>query len=1623
MAKEQKEIRRFLAGTVSSPSSADIPDDAAIYSKNLEPINEEGKLKGCQEETGYKHSSIDSQTFTYADKFGLSDSIMANGDTLDFYISNEKVATVTAPNPQGDSTDMFLQRNLILGAISTIEAHPHCDSASIITFNGYDSNGLTNEPAFYDIPEHFNASYNSADTLVQFKKDDGTVGFDSKNIFIGQYIKIETDEIVSVTNILNETDGYVEIARGQYDTTAQSITDSHTLDGFGDFNAIQITWKPGVDTPDFKMIHTPASGDSADVITWTTENTTPYLDIHARNMVVTNHKEPDSEMTTTNVVFYDVDNTVSPPSSQMKVIKDFYAQDGGPELIEPSQAHVNGEPESIALATGPNGVYIGTGDSANSKSQWFGEILHRRFGEKVEGYHLEDAECKALDDGQALFSFNSMEFPYTCSSDASPSPTITDSFAFAIAPKKHTLFAVKTDDSSPADSYGKHYKSDSLGIDPAAICSSRHVLKVMADTDNEGSTHEPFTPLLWNGTSESSIDGHTDVTSYLWISSQTDTDKLYLYAARFQNDGSSPLTLQSQLRSYTLKFQITTTAIMNLNIAEGTVIERKPKPGSYISDIMEFNDKIYILYSHAGGFTFDEEWLYVADLTELTNPSDGTITFKPITPAAMKVKNWGKDTDNVGYNWYMPPDIFDGSGLNAGHWIGQCGSRGCYANSFKWKNCDMLGYQHDGTHVLDEDSGGTWNNAIADQIGTFSASESNKFPGYNMQNTSPYTSDRQSDNPYVENNNGYSGRKFGASYGFTDYVVIPLAKGLTRYRNSDDIGVVVHLEGTQICSDITLNKNIRKWERKSGFSRYKRYVTYNSTEPVLKDWNEYVLMTTSDDRFGVRQRHVPDNSVFYVGSTANYVSSSGVHWLYHTVNELSDNICHLSSNGTYNGTWSDLGGGLGEINNENERDADNKVKNQKNAFRCGTYYNLNATTETNTDGYGTINPYQRRYNQHLYSFEQAVQVQSGQSGNDQQLLKPTKGRVVDLAKNREINTSGGDDSYCNIFMSLRDNNNYTTDTYIGRWATTSSNLHQGTSTFPVDFPNASGLSATYIENPYKIAGIGSCILTADLDTSTSPEIYKITLSPTSGDYKSGFVKYQASGANEGKYASPVDGVDVEYSGEYPGFWSYPEGQLDFGMSIDFTNGQGDASSNFNNGQTYYWKITMLYDGYQEGPLTNFEFSGTPAGQNFKTAQLQVSISDPPKRVSHVVIYRKNSAEEFYRMVAEQPLDSGWVYNSIKDQWRAFIVDDGLQKASYEAITGLPESLTETTVNYKLSCSAMGHLVVADCYHPEIRQGQNFLFKSKPNAWSNFEWSRDFCILPNKPTHIIWWAGRIYAFDYSNTYKINLLNLVLEDTYEGVGCIGPDSCIVTDIGMFFCDYQGMYMHNGTTTQNIGRDVLLSSFGGDQDSVLENSAANDTSYQYHNWQHINHNRDPQVLYDSKTQSVYFCFEDKHSDGTLFSGAWVYSVTRKRWDMRELPTPIGKLTGNRNDIYVSNANYLWQIANSNNATKKWNFKSKVFDLNSSSQDKIFSKVKIVCNNTVKAKDLSDGGVGTITVYVDGEAVPSSSVLIESEDNVVSVKLLGSEKKGKKMRLELTDFMVEVDSFAIIYRRGTIK
>ncbi len=493
---------------------------------------------------------------------------------------------------------------------------------------------------------------------------------------------------------------------------------------------------------------------------------------------------------------------------------------------------------------------------------------------------------------------------------------------------------------------------------------------------------------------------------------------------------------------------------------------------------------------------------------------------------------------------------------------------------------------------------------------------------------------------------------------------------------------------------------------------------------------------------------------------------------------------------------------------------------------------------------------------------------------------------------------------------------------------------------------------------------------------------KLLISPTSGQYENGLMTLDASALTTTSAYTTNDGSVEDYG-------------------INITAGETNTDGAFKQGVTYYYKASLLYDDFQESPLTQSSDAYTVSGNNLSNLLLQVNTKRPTSpRVTHLILYRKNGPDEFYKMVKEIKLSSAWLEKSNGEGFSKTIIDDGSIGATYEAITGMPETLRDTSVNYQLSTQADGSLFVANCDHPEIENGDHFIFKSQIGNLSVFNWAQDYLIMPQIPTAIKSYAGKLYVWDTANMYRVNTMNLQIEDTYEGMGCTSENSVIVTDRGMFFCDETNMYMHNGTSVNPIG------------DPILQNAIPDPATQFVASWQDITHATPPLVTYNAKSGCVYFMFNHNNTN----FGAWIYNVRLRRWDLIDCPKPLSTVLGPKNEVLVSDGYYLWHL-NSSGSTKAWSYHSKSMTMGLNTQDKSLKKVKVEADDITKVP---------IKLNVNGTSYASNNTVIDSTGNKDTALILTPKtnlKKFKNIRIEIDDSTTEVDSIGIIYSKKGVK
>jgi len=518
---------------------------------------------------------------------------------------------------------------------------------------------------------------------------------------------------------------------------------------------------------------------------------------------------------------------------------------------------------------------------------------------------------------------------------------------------------------------------------------------------------------------------------------------------------------------------------------------------------------------------------------------------------------------------------------------------------------------------------------------------------------------------------------------------------------------------------------------------------------------------------------------------------------------------------------------------------------------------------------------------------------------------------------------------------------------------------------------------------------GSILLNKEVDST----YHDFLISPTAGQYQNATVRLTPG---SGLWSSPVaqdspDTLNILND----------DSKADFGINI--AAGESDAEGSFTSGVYYYYKVSLMYDGFQESPMTIYADKYKATSQ-LKSLVLTVYMKRPvSKRCTHIVIYRRNGSDEFYKMVKEISLKSAWL--EVKNQsntveaYKKSIVDLGHVGATYEAITGMPELLRQTSVNYTLSTQGDGCLIVANCNHPEIENGENFIFKSQPGNLSVFNWAQDYVIMPQVPKAIRVFGGKLFVFDSNNMHKVNIGTLSVEDTYEGISCSSENSIKVTDLGMFFCDLNNMYQHTGSYAKPIGDPILQSSEG-------TNAYA---------WHDINHDTPPQVGYNPKTTSVYFFFNHKPVSGDNIYMAWVYNIRLKRWDLMDTPKPLAVVSGPLNELLVSDGTNLWKI-NASNAQKAWSFYSKDITLGSVTQKKKVKTIKIEADDIAKLN-------GKVSLEVDDASGTFDTDYSGTKDNAFLMSPTGDSKKLKKMAVTLTDVTTEVDAIGIVYRPLKVK
>ena len=583
-----------------------------------------------------------------------------------------------------------------------------------------------------------------------------------------------------------------------------------------------------------------------------------------------------------------------------------------------------------------------------------------------------------------------------------------------------------------------------------------------------------------------------------------------------------------------------------------------------------------------------------------------------------------------------------------------------------------------------------------------------------------------------------------------------------------------------------------------------------------------------------------------------------------------------------------------------------------------------------------------------------------------------------------------------------------------------------------------GTSSTYDSTYYTKDSTGSLfdIMSTESsdDDGDSVKIYtnkwELLVAETTGDGRMGMVSAGTTSWDKGNRDDNMIRYDFLTADEEDVYLQVIEDNLD-AEPDSVANQDGDY---FMANNEYTYKVSFIYDGYQEGPisLTQWNFKSQ---NSYSRLSLVIKLLQHSYRLSHICVYRRDFSADSFKLVQEISTKSGWVRDG--EIYSRAISDDGSLGATYESRTLMPETLDTVKIKYGLSAEIDGYLFVGDVYHSRVDNASNQIFRSMPGQFSLFNYIYDYQVLKSRPTALANFNGRLYAFDKSNIYKINPQSLSTEDIFEGIGCLSSDSFTVTEFGMFFADKNGAYFHNGQAPVKISEQIYQS---GDLDNDFYANFPNSTdNIRDFSWINImsQPNQSLYIIYDAKSHSTLFFFDfitkkTTESVGVVYEQtikrtyAWSYNVSRKRWDLWEVCSGslIGKPFLEKNGKVCITIDDTIHEYRGGSSKRDYTWVSKKLTMGEDSIIKVFNKIKL---NGI-TEDLNKGGSyiesSNRLLLLTSEGIPTSTYSTPSlSSSYQSDYKLSGTKKGNWLQIKLDSMTEPLDSIGIVYRRKSTK
>lgn len=343
-------------------------------------------------------------------------------------------------------------------------------------------------------------------------------------------------------------------------------------------------------------------------------------------------------------------------------------------------------------------------------------------------------------------------------------------------------------------------------------------------------------------------------------------------------------------------------------------------------------------------------------------------------------------------------------------------------------------------------------------------------------------------------------------------------------------------------------------------------------------------------------------------------------------------------------------------------------------------------------------------------------------------------------------------------------------------------------------------------------------------------------------------------------------------------------------------------------------------------------------------------------------------------------------------------------ATYDTLTGYMSTESQCTPNYSISCVGQSYNFVSGCGGLDgFNDATNYVFRSQPGRFDQFNIVEDFVILPETPKAMVFFNGKLYCFSTTRSWVINALgDMYIEDQLEGIGCQSNESLTVTDAGLFVAGESNVYINVGNGFQAIGDPILRSNTGdfGYLERMRIVTGYDDIFYS------------PKVTFDETRNAFLIFYYTSQSVYPQYKRCLAFSIFNKRWDLWEAPDDPIFCTLNGRTQRILLGGYQMFVNYMGGTTKRaYTWHSKVIDAGVSTLRKIWYEIR------VKASSYSVGTIGlkdqdsTSIPSIQASFVPGKFVKVEPSSKTLS--------QGVILTISNASGDCYIDSLGIIYRR----